>query len=95
MFFDALQLIGGAIMSFGQIPQILQILKTKSAKDLNLKTFVMLFTGILLMEIYAVNLVLNGSGGAFLITNTASLIASSIMVFLILKYGNKKDKTDM
>lgn len=94
MFFDALQLIGGAIMSFGQIPQILQILKTKSAKDLNLKTFVMMFTGILLMEIYAVNLVLKGSGGAFLITNTVSLIASSIMVSLILKYGNKKDKTD-
>ena len=93
MFFDALQLIGGAIMSFGQIPQILQILKTKSAKDLNLNTFAMMFTGILLMEIYAVNLVLNGSGGAFLITNTISLIASSIMVSLILKYG-RKDKTD-
>ena len=80
-------------MSFGQIPQILQILKTKSAKDLNLNTFAMMFTGILLMEIYAVNLVLNGSGGAFLITNTISLIASSIMVSLILKYG-RKDKTD-
>ncbi|WP_313342426.1 PQ-loop domain-containing transporter [Sedimentibacter sp.] len=94
MFFDALQLIGGAIMSFGQIPQIIQIIRTKSAKDLNLKTFSMMLTGILLMEIYAINLVLNGSGGAFLITNTVSLIASAIMVFLILKYGNKQNRID-
>lgn len=90
MIFDALQLIGGAIMSFGQIPQIIQIIKTKSANDLNLKTYIMMLTGILLMEIYAVNLVLQGSGGAFLITNTISFIASGIMVFLILKYGKQK-----
>lgn len=90
MIFDALQFMGGAIMSFGQIPQIIQIIKTKSAKDLNLKTYIMMVTGILLMEIYAVNLVLHGSGGAFLITNTISLIASAIMVFLILKYGYQK-----
>lgn len=74
-------------MSVGQIPQISQIIKTKSAKDLNLKTYIMMFTGILLMEIYAVNLVVHGSGGAFLITNTISLLASAVMITLILKYG--------
>lgn len=89
MIFDFLQLIGGIIMAFGQIPQIVQILKTKSAKDLNLKTYIMMFTGISLMETYAVNLVIHGSGGAFLITNTASLIASGIMIILILKYGHR------
>jgi len=77
-------------MSFGQIPQILQILRTKSAKDLNLKTYVMMFAGILLMETYAVNLVLHGSGVAYLITNTISLFASSFMITLILKYGMEK-----
>lgn len=87
MIFDFLQLLGGIIMSMGQIPQITQILKTKSAKDLNLKTYIMMFTGIFLMEIYAVNLVVHGSGGAFLITNTISLIASMIMIALVLKYG--------
>ena len=87
MIFDFFQLLGGIIMSMGQIPQITQILKTKSAKDLNLKTYIMMFTGIFLMEIYAVNLVVQGSGGAFLITNTASLIASMIMIVLVLKYG--------
>lgn len=95
MFFDVLQLIGGSILSFGCIPQIIQIVKTKSAADLNLKTFVMMLTGIFLMEIYAVNLVLHGSGWAFLITNTISLISSSIMVFLIFKYGKSNTKSKL
>ncbi len=90
MIFDALQLIGGIIMAFGQIPQIVQILKTKSAKDLNIKTYLMVLTGILLMEAYAVNLVLHGAGGAFLITNSISLLASIIMIVLVLKYGGKR-----
>lgn len=90
MIFDFLQLIGGIIMSFGQIPQIIQIIKTKSAKDINLKTYLMMFTGIFLMELYAINLVVHGTGGAFLITNTLSLIAAGFMIILILKYGKKK-----
>ena len=84
MIFDILQLAGGMIMSFGQIPQIIQILRTKSAKDLNLKTYLMMFIGIFLMEIYAINLVIHHAGVAFLITNTISLIASSVMIFLSL-----------
>lgn len=93
MFFDILQLIGGLILAFGQIPQILQILRTKSAKDLNLKTFLMMFTGIFLMEVYAINLVIHGAGGAFLITNTISLIAIGTMVVLVLKFGKSEEAT--
>lgn len=89
MIFDALQLLGGIILSFGQIPQIAQILKTRSARDLNLKTFVMMLTGILLMEVYGINLVAHGSGGAFLITNSISMLASVVMISLIIKYGKR------
>lgn len=90
MIFDFLQLIGGIILSFGQIPQIVQIIKTKSAKDINLKTYIMMFTGIFLMETYAINLVAHGTGGAFLFTNTLSLFAAGVMIVLILKYGKKE-----
>lgn len=90
MIFNFLQLLGGIIMSFGQIPQIIQIIKTKSAKDINLKTYIMMFIGIFLMEIYAINLVVHGTGGAFLITNTLSLFASGVMIALILKYGKRR-----
>lgn len=90
MIFNFLQLLGGIIMSFGQIPQIIQIMKTKSAKDINLKTYIMMFIGIFLMETYAINLVVHGTGGAFLITNTLSLFASGVMIALILKYGKRR-----
>jgi MtN3 and saliva related transmembrane protein len=91
MIFNALQLIGGAILALGQVPQIIQILKTKSVKDLNMKTYIMMVTGISMMEVYAVNLVLHGSGGAFLITNTLSLVSASVMVVLILKYRKREE----
>jgi MtN3 and saliva related transmembrane protein len=92
MFFDILQLAGGFLLAFGNIPQILQILRTKSAVDLNLKTYVMMFIGIIMMEAYAINLVLHGSGGAFLATNTLSLVSVITMIFLVLKYGKIREE---
>jgi len=89
MIFDLLQLIGGIILSFGYIPQIVQIIKTKSVNDLNLKTFLSVFVGILFMEVYAVNLAVNKTGYMFLITNSMALILSGIMCILILKFRNK------
>jgi len=85
MIFDLLQLIGGIILSFGYIPQIVQIIKTKSVNDLNLKTFLSVFIGILFMEVYAINLAVNKTGYMFLVTNTMALLLSGIMCILILE----------
>lgn len=86
MVFDLLQLTGGLILCFGNAPQIVQIIKTKSVEDLNLKTFILIPLGVLFMEIYAINLVANGSGLMFLITNTMALILGGIVAGLIIKY---------
>ena len=78
--FGVFQLIGGIIMSVGYIPQISQILKTKSSEGLNIKSFGMIFSGILLYEIYAISLVvLDGSGHMYLITNSVSTFLSGLM----------------
>jgi MtN3 and saliva related transmembrane protein len=87
--FDILQLIGGCILAGGYVPQVVQIIKTKSVEDLNFITFLSVFVGVLLMEIYAINLVYSGSGHMFLITNSMSLALAGIMCGLILKYKNK------
>lgn len=84
--FDALQLAGGIILSVGYIPQIIKLVKTKSSRDFNLKTFLMVLLGITFMEVYAVNLTMNGSGVMFLVTNTMSLIIQIVLVTLIYKY---------
>ncbi|MEK5238719.1 PQ-loop domain-containing transporter [Paenibacillus sp. FSL L8-0470] len=86
MLFSLMQLIGGVILSLGWLPQIIQILKTKSVADLNLKSYLLMLLGIGLMEAYAVSLVLTGVGLAFFITNTMSLTVVSVVVILILRF---------
>ncbi len=85
-FFDFLQLVGGFILAVGYIPQIRQLLRTKSCGDLNLKTYLYLTLGIGMMEIYAIDLSKNGNGYMFLITNSLSLALVSLISVLIIKY---------
>lgn len=89
--FDLLQLLGGVILSIGYIPQITQLVRTRSCKDLNLKTYLSILIGVSLMEIYAINLVRHGSGLMFLITNSASLLIVLTLCALIIwiKKGDK------
>lgn len=89
--FAACQLVGGIIMSVGYFPQIMQILKTRTSKGLNLKSFGMIFVGILLYEFYAVFLVVNGSGHMYLVTNSVSLLLSGSMCILIKIFEEKEN----
>lgn len=89
--FGVFQLVGGVIMSVGYIPQIAQILRTKSSEGLNFKSFGMIFAGILLYEIYAISLVvLDGSGHMYLITNSISMMLSETMCLLIKVFEKRK-----
>ena len=85
-FYDFLQLIGGIILALGYIPQICQLLRTKSCGDLNLKTYLYLCLGIGMMEIYAIDLYKNGNGHMFLVTNSISFALVALISFLIIKY---------
>ena len=89
--FGIFQLIGGVIMSVGYIPQIVQMLRTKSSAGLNFKSFGMIFAGIALYEIYAVSLVvIDGSGHMYLITNSVSTLLSGLMCLLIKVYEKRE-----
>ncbi|AIQ48406.1 hypothetical protein R70723_22685 [Paenibacillus sp. FSL R7-0273] len=86
MLFALMQLLGGIILSVGWIPQIMQIIRTKSVTDLSLNAYLLMLLGIGLMEAYALRLAADGTGLAFLITNTLSLAVVSTVVLLILRY---------
>lgn len=89
--FGIFQLIGGVIMSVGYIPQIVQMLRTKSSEGLNFKSFGMIFAGIALYEIYAVSLVvIDDSGHMYLITNSVSTFLSGLMCLLIKVYEKRE-----
>ncbi|WP_217283057.1 PQ-loop domain-containing transporter [Paenibacillus alginolyticus] len=85
-----MQLIGGVILSLGWVPQIIQILKTKSVADLSLKSYLLILLGISLMEAYAVSLAVTGVGLAFLITNTMSLCVVLLVIILIIRFQSHK-----
>jgi MtN3 and saliva related transmembrane protein len=90
MLFSVMQLIGGVILSLGWIPQIILILKSKSVSDLSLRSYMLIFMGISLMEAYAISLAVTGVGLAFLITNTLSLCVVLIVIILIVRYKSRK-----
>ncbi|NBW22613.1 MAG: hypothetical protein EBR82_83180 [Caulobacteraceae bacterium] len=80
--YDILQLVGGMILSIGSIPQIEQIVRTKSVKDINLTSIITLILGMVLMQIYAVHAGLT----MFIITNTISLLLAIVKLSLKIYY---------
>lgn len=84
--YDILQLIGGMILSVGAIPQIEQIIRTKSVKDINLTSIITLIIGMILMQIYAVHAGLT----MFIITNTIGLLLAIVKLSLKILYSKKE-----
>lgn len=83
---NLLQLIGGIILSIGYIPQIRQILKTKSVSDFNFTYLFSLALGVGLMEIYAIYNLILGVAIMFFVTNTIAFILAVTMLVLYKLY---------
>lgn len=81
--YEVLQLVGGLILSVGTIPQIEQIVRTKSAKDLNLATLISLIVGMGMMEVYAIHEEVT----MFAITNGISLTLAITQLLLKIYYN--------
>lgn len=65
------------------LPQVIQIWKTKSTKDINLKMYVILCTGVFLWILYGI-LILSWP---VIIANVLVLALSSIILIFKVKYG--------
>lgn len=83
--YEILQLVGGLILSVGSLPQLEQIVRTKSVGDINLVSICTLILGMVLMEIYAVHLELT----MFVITNTISLLLAITKLSLKILYTKR------
>jgi MtN3 and saliva related transmembrane protein len=91
-FINILQLIGGIILSVGYIPQIKQIIKTKSVNDFNSTYLISIATGVGLMEIYAVYNLLHGTAVMFFVTNTIAFLLGLLMLILYLVFRKSKKR---
>lgn len=83
------QLLGGIVLSTGYVHQIVQLLRTKKAEDLNLLFMVQVLAGILCMQVYAIHLWRSAGEIFFLITNSISLGLSSTVISLKIRYRPK------
>jgi len=83
------QLIGGLVIGLSYLPQIIQILKTKSVQDLNLPSYAVLGVGLSLTELYALYLLISQGLGMYLLTNSIGLLTIVVMIILVLKYKKR------
>lgn len=81
----AIQILGlaaGTITSFTFIPQVIQIWKTKSAKDLSLVMLLLLITGVSMWLTYGILI----KDPAIIYTNSMVLAMSLIMLVFKFKF---------
>ncbi|MFH1239861.1 MAG: SemiSWEET transporter [Candidatus Diapherotrites archaeon] len=65
------------------LPQVLQVHKTKSAKDISLKMYILFCIGITLWFVYGVML----SSLPIILANGITFILALVIIFYKLKYG--------
>ncbi|MGL5193618.1 MAG: SemiSWEET transporter [Chroococcales cyanobacterium] len=75
-------LLAGTLTTLAFVPQVLQTWKSKSTKDVSLKTFLMFCSGIFLWLIYG----LFKQDIAIILANFITFILASIILGLKLKY---------
>jgi MtN3 and saliva related transmembrane protein len=81
-FIQILGLAAGTITSITFLPQVIQIWKTKSVKDLSLFMLILLITGVLLWLAYGLLIM----DAAIIYTNSMVLAMSLILLYFKLKY---------
>lgn len=86
---DGLGLVAGVGTTITTIPQISKVLKTKDAKDLSKRTFMLLIIGISLWIVYGIF----KKDIPILVTNSVGLLLNITLLVLKFKYGTQKQST--
>ena len=86
MFWVILGSTAATLTMFSFIPQIIKVIKTKSAKDVSFITLLQLSLGVSLWIIYGINL----RNTIIIMANSVTLITLIILLFLYFNYGRQK-----
>jgi MtN3 and saliva related transmembrane protein len=85
-FVELLGIIAGTLTTVSFLPQLVKIVKNKSAKDVSLLMFLIFTLGILLWLVYGIlTLTL-----AIIIANSVTIILALSILILKIKYDSKK-----
>lgn len=81
---DILGFIGGAIVTFSLIPQLVQVFKLKSAREISALFTVMLLVGLVIWLAYGILLRL----APVILWNATAVILTSLLLYAKIKYGS-------
>ena len=83
---DLVELIGffaATLTTIAFLPQVIQVYKTKSAKDISLKMYIFFVMGITLWFIYGIMI----SSLPIILANVITIALALIIIYYKLKYG--------
>lgn len=81
---ETLGYIAGLLTTVAFVPQVLQIYKTKSAKDVSLAMFLIFTSGVMMWLIYGIKV----NAFPVIAANSVTLILSLVILFFKYKYKN-------
>ena len=79
---ETLGYIAGILTTIAFVPQVIQIYKTKSAKDVSLAMFLLFTTGVVLWLVYGIK----SQALPVIVANAITLFLSCIILFFKYKY---------
>jgi len=83
LFTESLGLVAGALVTCSMIPQLIRVLKLRSAREISLIFITLLLTGMICWLVYGVYLKLF----PVILWNAIGAILVSLLIYLKLKYG--------
>lgn len=82
-FFDSLGLLAGFCTSVAFVPQVLQVYRNRSAKDISLGMYLIFVLGVILWLVYGVM----AQAWPVIIANAVTLLLAGCVLLMKLKWG--------
>lgn len=83
VLFEVVGLIAGCLTTLAYLPQVIQVWRTRSARDISLGMFLMMVSGIALWLLYGLMI----GSVALIAANSVTLVLTLLVLLGKLKYG--------
>ncbi|MBX3455355.1 SemiSWEET transporter [Ferrovibrio sp.] len=83
VLFEAVGLLAGTLTTVAYLPQVIQVWRTRSARDISLGMFLLMVSGISLWLIYGLMI----GSVALIAANSVTLVLTMLVLIGKLKYG--------
>jgi len=83
VLFEVVGLIAGCLTTLAYLPQVIQVWRTRSARDISLGMFLMMVSGIALWLLYGLMI----GSVALIAANSITLVLTLLVLLGKLKYG--------